>query len=87
MRSLPELQAYERETMIASATTVAAALTRQSDMAAERADIVGLCVMETVTALLDLWSLGDTGIERHDDRIVEELKKIVFAYLAPELDR
>ena len=87
MRSLPELQAYERETMITSAKTVSAALVRRSSMAAERAEIVGLCVMETVTALLDLWSLGDTGIDRHDDRIVEELKKIVFAYLAPELDR
>jgi AcrR family transcriptional regulator len=86
MRSLPELQAYERETMISSARTVAAKLLSRPGLSAERAELMGLCVMETVTALLDLWSLGDTGTERHDDRIIGELKRMVFAYLAPELD-
>jgi hypothetical protein len=55
-------------------------------MPQERAELMGLCAMETVTALLDLWSLGDVGIERHDDRVVDELKKMVVAYLVPELD-
>jgi AcrR family transcriptional regulator len=86
MRSLPELQAYERETMISSARIIAAYLVRRSGMPQERAELMGLCAMETVTALLDLWSLGDVGIERHDDRVVAELNKMVVAYLAPELD-
>jgi AcrR family transcriptional regulator len=88
MRSLPELQAYERETMLAGARFVSAMLTRGAGIEPDRAELKGLCLMETVTALLDLWSLGyarDDGAR--DDRIIEELKSIVVAYLAPLLDR
>jgi AcrR family transcriptional regulator len=88
MRSLPELQAYERETMLASARMVTAKLIRRAGIEPERADVMGLCLLETVTALLDLWSLGyasDDGVR--DDRIIEELKSMVVAYLAPLLDR
>jgi len=86
MRSLPELQVYERETMASSAAMVAAALIR-AGMDAERAELIGSCVLETVTALLDLWSLGYAGgIGHQEDRIIEELKLMIIAYLAPHLD-
>ncbi len=88
MRSLPELQAYERETMLKSALAISGALTGGFEMEPERAQLMGLCAMEMITAMLDLWSLGYAGaIDVQDDRIIEELKAMVTAYLAPQLDR
>jgi len=87
MRSLPELQAYERETMVVRARAVAASVARRKDMDPERANRIGLCVVETTAALLDVWSLGDaSGLARDDDAIIDELKAMVMAYLAPHLD-
>lgn len=88
MRSLPELQAYERETMLKSARAISGVLADGFQIEQERAQVMGLCTMELITSMLDLWSLGYAGaVDVQDDCIIEELKVMVTAYLAPQLDR
>jgi AcrR family transcriptional regulator len=87
MRSLPELQAYERETMVGSARVIGNWLVALAGIDAERANIMGLCIVESLTALLDLWSLDDAGFGARDDRVIEELKRMINAYLEPVLGR
>jgi len=87
MRSSPELQAYDRDTMVRSARTLAAELVKRGRADAARAEVVGLCIAEMTTALLDLWALGYAGgMGYQDDRIIEEFKAMVAGYLAPLLD-
>jgi len=72
---------------VRSARTLAAELVKRGRADAARAEVVGLCIAEMTTALLDLWALGYAGgMGYQDDRIIEELKAMVAGYLGPLLD-
>lgn len=87
MQSLPELRAYERETMLSGADFVAAMLVSTGRVQADAARHIGLCTVEVLTALLDVWSFGHARvIGENDDWVIEELKRLLTAYLAPHFD-
>jgi len=50
----------------------------------DRAMLVARCAVETLTALLDLWSIETSG---RDDRVIDEAKALIVAYLAPYFDK
>ena len=83
MRSSPELleheQLYSRHMAAALAAELQAVGVRR-----ERATLVARCAVETLTALLDLWSIETRG---RDDRMVDEAKTLLLAYLAPYFDK
>jgi len=87
MQSLPELRAYERETMLSAADFVAASLMATGRVEAESARHIGLCSVEVLTALLDVWSFGHARvIGENDDWVIEEIKRVLTAYLSPYFD-
>jgi AcrR family transcriptional regulator len=87
MRASPELQAYERETLIRGARTLAAELMKRGRADASQAEVAALCALEMSTALLDVWALGYAGgLGYQDDRVITELKGLMINYLAPFLD-
>lgn len=87
MQALPELRAYERETMLSAGDFVAALLEATGRVAAEQARRIGLCTVEVLTALLDVWSFGHARvIGEHDGWVIDEIKRVLTAYLAPYFD-
>jgi len=87
MQSLPELRAYERETMLSAADFVATLLGLTGRVAPEQARHIGLCAVESLTALLDVRSFGHARIlGENDDWVIEEIKRMLAAYLAPYFD-
>ena len=83
MRASPQLleheQRYSRRFAAVLAAELQAAGTRR-----DRALLVATCAVETLTALLDLWSLDTRG---RDARLVAEAKTLLLEYLAPCFDR
>jgi AcrR family transcriptional regulator len=87
MQSMPELRAHERETMLSAADFVAAMLGLTGRVDPEAARRIGLCTVEVLTALLDVWSFGHARvIGEQDDWVIDELKRVLSAYLAPYFD-
>ena len=82
MRSSPQL--LEHEQLYAQhMSAVLAAELQAAGVKADRAQLVARCAVETLTALLDLWSIETRG---DDDRVVEEAKALLLGYLAPYLE-
>jgi len=82
MRSSPQLLEHEQLYSQHMSATLAAEL-QAVGVKRERALLVARCAVETMTALLDLWSIETRG---GDDRVVDETKTVVLAYLAPYFD-
>jgi AcrR family transcriptional regulator len=83
MRSSPDLLEHDRSQSVAIAATLANELA-DAGLKPEKARLVARCSVEALNALLDLWSI-DTQCK--DDRIVEQGKELVCAYLAPYFDK
>jgi AcrR family transcriptional regulator len=82
MRSSPELLGHEQRYSQQMAAALAAEL-QAVGVRRDRALLVARCAVETLTALLDLWSIETSG---RDDRVVDEAKTLILAYLAPYFD-
>lgn len=83
MRSSPELLEHEQRYSQHMAAALAAEL-QAVGVRRDRATLVARCAVETLTALLDLWSIGTGG---RDDRMVDEAKTLLLAYLAPYFEQ
>ena len=82
MRSSPQL--LEHEQLYAQhMSAVLAAELQAVGVKRDRAHLVARCAVETLTALLDLWSVETHG---DDDRVVEEAKTLLVGYLAPHFE-
>lgn len=82
MRSSPQL--LEHEQLYAQHMSEVLAVEMQAvGVKRERALLVARCAVETLTALLDLWSVETHG---NDHRVVEEAKSLLLGYLAPHVD-
>ena len=79
MRSSPQLLEHERRYAQHMSAVLAAGL-QAAGVKDDRAQLVARCAVETLTALLDLWSIETRG---DDDRVVEEAKTLLLGYLAP----
>jgi AcrR family transcriptional regulator len=83
MRSSPDLLEHDRSQSVAIAATLANELV-DLGVKPDKARLVARCSVEALNAVLDLWSI-DTQCK--DDRIVEQGKELVCAYLAPYFDK
>ena len=83
MRSSPELLEHEQRYSQHMAAALAAEL-QAVGVKRDRATLVARCAAETLTALLDLWSIETSG---RDDRVVDEAKALILAYLAPYFEK
>jgi len=83
MRSSPELLEHEQRYSQHMAAALAAEL-QAVGVKRDRATLVARCAVETLTALLDLWSIETSG---RDDRVVDEAKTLILAYLAPYFEK
>ncbi|MEY2921195.1 MAG: Transcriptional regulator [Pseudomonadota bacterium] len=83
MRSSPELLEHEQLYSQHMAAALAAEL-QAVGVKRDRAMLVARCAVETLTALLDLWSIETSG---RDDRVIDEAKALIVAYLAPYFDK
>jgi hypothetical protein len=83
MRSSPELLEHEQHYSQHVAATLAAEL-QAVGVQRDRAMLVARCAVETLTALLDLWSIETSD---RDGRVVVEAKTLILAYLAPYFDK
>lgn len=83
MRSSPQLLEHEQRYSQHMAAALAAEL-QAVGVRRDRATLVARCAVETLTALLDLWSIETSG---RDDRVVEEAKTLLLAYLAPYFEK
>jgi AcrR family transcriptional regulator len=83
MRSSPELLEHEQHYSQHMAAALAAEL-QAAGVRRDRATLVARCAVETLTALLDLWSIETSG---RDDRVVDEAKTLLLAYLAPYFEK
>ena len=83
MRSSPDLLEHDRSQSVAIAATLANEL-MDAGVKPDKARLVARCSVEALNAVLDLWSI-DTQCK--DDRIVEQGKELVCAYLAPYFDK
>jgi AcrR family transcriptional regulator len=82
MRSSPDLLEHDHKQSIEIAGTLANELV-QAGLKPEKALLVARCAIESMTAILDLWSIESKG---KDDRILEQAKLLVCGYLAQHLD-
>lgn len=82
MRSSPDLLAHDRHQSVEIAGTLSRELV-EAGLKPEKALLVARCTIESLTALLDLWSIESGG---KDDRILEQAKVLLCAYLAPYFD-
>lgn len=82
MRSSPDLMQYDREQSARIASNLAGELV-QAGLRQEKAQLVARCAIEALSAVLDFWSLESNN---KDDRIVEQCKDLLCAYLAPYFD-
>ena len=83
MRSSPQLLEHEQhysQHMSAALATELQAVGAKRD----HAQLVARCAVETLAALLDLWSIETRG---DDDRVVDEAKTLVLGYLAPYFEK
>lgn len=79
MRSSPQLLEHEQHYSQHMSAALAAEL-QAVGVRRDRAQLVARCAVETLTALLDLWSIETRG---GDDRVVDEAKTLILGYLAP----
>ena len=83
MRSSPELLEHEQLYSQHMAAALAEEL-QAVGVKRDRAMRVARCAVETLTALLDLWSIdGDS----RDDLVIDEAKTLILAYLAPDFEK
>jgi AcrR family transcriptional regulator len=82
MRSSPQLLEHEQIYAQHMSAVLASAL-QAAGAKVDHAQLVARCAVETLTALLDLWSVETHG---DDDRVVEEAKTLLLGYLAPYLE-
>jgi AcrR family transcriptional regulator len=83
MRSSPQLLEHEQHYLQHMSAALAAEL-QAAGARRDRAQLVARCAVETLTALLDLWSIETRG---GDDRVVDEAKTLILGYLAPYFER
>jgi hypothetical protein len=79
MRSSPDLLAHDRQQSVEIASTLSNELVA-AGLKPDKALLVARCIIEALTAVLDLWSIESGG---KDDRILEQAKELVCGYLAP----
>jgi AcrR family transcriptional regulator len=84
MRTFPELLDYEQKRSNQIADLFAGELVRRGGVDPERAKLVALCSREAMASLLDMWNIETAG---KDDRIIDEAKAMMVAYVAPYLDK
>jgi AcrR family transcriptional regulator len=83
MRSSPQLLEHEQQYSQHMSAALAAEL-QAVGVKRDRAQLVARCAVETLTALLDLWSIETRG---GDDRVVDEAKTLILGYLAPYFEK
>lgn len=83
MRSSPDLLAHDRQQSVEIAGTLSNELV-EAGLRPDKALLVARCTIETLTALLDLWSIESGG---KDDGILEQAKVLICGYLAPCFDQ
>lgn len=83
MRSSPQLLEHEQHYSQHMSAALAAEL-QAVGVRRDRAQLVARCAVETLTALLDLWSIETRG---GDDRVVDEAKTLILGYLAPYFEK
>jgi AcrR family transcriptional regulator len=84
MSATPSLAGLLRRFRQSNARIVSEALTEIAGLDPDSAMIVAQCAIEAHASLLDMWLL-DYG--RQEERIVEETRRLLFAYLALYFDR
>jgi AcrR family transcriptional regulator len=82
MRSSHELLAHELQDSVNTAQPIANELQSASRTPANDARLVAVCAVEILTSLLDRCALESRN---WDDRVVDQLKRMLRAYLAPSL--
>ena len=84
MSTTPSLAGLQRRFRQSNARIFSDALTEIAGLDPDSAMIVAQCAIEAHASLLDMWLL-DYG--RQEERIVEETRRLLFAYLALYFDR
>ena len=84
MSTTPSLAGLQRRFRQSNARIFSDALTEIAGLDPDSAMIVAQCAIEAHASLLDMWLL-DYG--RKEERIVEETRRLLFAYLALYFDR
>ena len=84
MSTTPSLAGLQRRFRQSNARIFSEALTEIAGIDPDSAMIVAQCAIEAHASLLDMWLL-DYG--RKEERIVEETRRVLFAYLALYFDR
>lgn len=84
MRTFPELLDYEQKRSNQIADLFAGELVRRGGVDPDQAKLVALCSREAMASLLDMWNIETAGT---DDRIIDEAKAMMVAYVAPYLDK
>lgn len=82
MRSSPDLLEHDRRQSVEIAGTLSNELV-EAGVKPDKALLIARCTIEALTAVLDLWSIESGG---KDDRILEQAKVLLCAYLAPYFD-
>ena len=82
MRSSPDLLAHDRQQSVEIAGTLSNELV-EAGLKPDKALLIARCTIESLTVVLDLWSIESGG---KDDRILEQAKVLVCGYLEPYLD-
>ena len=82
MRSSPDLLAHDRQQSVEIAGTLSNELV-EAGVKPDKALLIARCTSESLTAVLDLWSIESGG---KDDRILEQAKVLVCGYLEPYFD-
>ena len=83
MRSSPDLLEHDQRQSVFVATALAEQLIKAGTRP-EHAKLVARCAIETLTTMLDMWSIDSGG---KDNRIVEEAGAMLTCYLAPYIER
>ena len=83
MRSSPDLQAHDRAHWQKLSGTLATELSRVG-LRGEKAALIGRTAIETLAALLDLWTIESGG---KDMKLLEQIESVLSGYLAPHMER
>ena len=83
MRVYPELRAYHQDRRAQVAQPLADEIAAASKVSMEEALLVATCAVEAHVAMLDFWQIETGG---RDERIVDQVKKMMTRYLAPYFD-
>ena len=83
MRSSPDLLEHDQRQSVFVATALANQLV-SAGTKPEHAKLVARCAIETLTTMLDMWSIDSGG---KDNRIVDEAGAMLTCYLAPYIEK